>query len=490
MSERPTPSVRKSLIIALAQRYTTMIIIFPTVMVISRLLTPAQIGVYSVAVAFVSLAHMLRDFGVSEYLIQESDLNDLKARSAFTVTLSIAWALALIMFSVAPWISEFYREKGLDSVLKILSINFCLLPFGSTVNALLRREMQFGILYRINVGQQLIQSSASISLAALGFGYIGLAWASVFGMVANVLGCLVWGRAYRIKGLSLRHWRPVMRFGITRAAGDVTTRLGMSAPDFVVGRMLGFADVGLYSRGYGLINLYRQNIVNAFNAVTFPAFARDQRTNANAHETFLKSLTMLTGISWPFLVFSGVMAFPVIRMVFGAQWDGAVPILRICCVAAFIGTLVFQCNDFLVANGRVGLATRLESIFQIVWIAMLVPAAMYNLEAVAGTQIVFYLLSVGGYYFALFKWSKLSFRAVVVACEASFLAACASAIVPVCVYLFMPSSGHNLWLGLVISGIGAIIGWLFAIYLTKHALWSEVVTVTRRVLGWIPGRSA
>ena len=485
MSERQTPSVRRSLIIALAQRYTKILIMFPTVMTISRLLTPAQIGVYSVAVAFVSLAHMLRDLGVSEYLVQESNLNELKSRSAFTVTLAFAWFLALIIFLGAPWISSFYHEEGLESVLRILSINFLIIPFGSTVISLLQREMRFGILYKINIGQQLMQSGVSISLAALGFGYIGLAWASVCGMIATTVGCLVWGRAYRIKGLSLAHWRSVMRFGVVRATGDIITRLGASAPDFVVGRMLGFTDVGLYSRGYGLINLYRQNIVSAFNAVTFPAFARDHRNNANAHETFLKSLTVLTGISWPFLAFAGLMAFPVMRAVFGPQWDAAIPILQISCAAAFIGTLVFQCGYYLTAIGRVGSVTRLESVLQIIWIAMLIPAAMYNLKAVAGTQVIFYLLSVGGYYSALFKWSKISLQDVLAACRASFLAAVVSAVAPICVCWFMPPSSHNLWSDLAVSGAGAVAGWIATIYATHHPLWLEVAKATTSIRRWV-----
>src|SRR5579875_3262239 len=40
-----------------------------TVTIVSRLLTPSEIGVYSVAVAFVALVQMLRDFGVSEFVV-------------------------------------------------------------------------------------------------------------------------------------------------------------------------------------------------------------------------------------------------------------------------------------------------------------------------------------------------------------------------------------------------------------------------------------
>src|SRR5699024_6666453 len=69
-SDSSKPNLRRSLVLSFAQKYTGFLITLPTIMILSRLLTPAQIGVFSIAMAVTGLIHMLRDFGVSEFIVQ------------------------------------------------------------------------------------------------------------------------------------------------------------------------------------------------------------------------------------------------------------------------------------------------------------------------------------------------------------------------------------------------------------------------------------
>ena len=66
-------SVRRSLAITFLDKYATLAIGIVSTMILSRLLTPAEIGVFSVASIFVLLASILRDFGVADYLVQAKE---------------------------------------------------------------------------------------------------------------------------------------------------------------------------------------------------------------------------------------------------------------------------------------------------------------------------------------------------------------------------------------------------------------------------------
>lgn len=467
------PSVRWSLVLSFAQKYTNLLFIVPTIMIVSRLLTPAQIGVYSVAAAFVALVQSLRDFGVSDYLMQQSDLDDAIIRTAFTVTALVAWILAAVFFLSSHWIAAFYQEPSLRVVLQILCINFLLLPFGSTINALLQRSLEFGPLYRINVGQQFVQSTLTVTLAAVGFGTISLAWGAVGGMVASVLGSLVWGRAYRVKGLGLTRWRSIAHFGLHRTFSDVMVRVGIHAPDFIIGRMLGFTQVGLYSRGFGLINMFRQNVIAAIQAVAYPAFARSHRETNEAHLLFLKSLTYVSGIAWPFFAFSALMAFPIMRIMFGPQWDAAVPVLQLLAIAAFVGVPNFAFGQFFLVIGRVGLVTIATTVVQIVRVAALVVAAFYGLYAVAGSQILVSVFAVLLHCGLLLRYSAVSWPAIWKALRPSLIVTSSAMLGPVLVYALMPPSGHRVWIPLILSGASACAGWLFGVSALNHPLWLE-----------------
>lgn len=376
----PPRRLRRSLILSAAQQYTQLLIVVPTMIIMARLLTPAQIGVYSVALAFVNVVHMLRDFGTSEYIVQTPTLDPEVARSAFTMTLILAWSLAALLFFASPWVALFFSEPGLGNVLRILCLTYLLLPVGSTVNAMLIREMAFGVRYRINTAQALVHNSVSIMLAWAGFGYYSPAWGAVAGMTTAVAGCFYWGSRYRIRGgLCFTHWRDVLRFGANQTAGSLMIRLGESAPDFIIGRMLGFTQVGLFSRGYGLVRMFVSNISGTVGAVVFSEFSHRHRDGTSAGALYLRSITYITGIGWPFLGFASLMAFPIMRLVFGDQWDGAIPVLRLLAVQGMLGLIVLHYQEFFTGTGRVGLATVWVTVWQLLLIVALVATATFGL---------------------------------------------------------------------------------------------------------------
>lgn len=401
-------SVRQALVLSFAQRYTSLIFNVLTVVIVSRLLTPKEIGVFSVAVGLTALVQMLRTFGVSDFLVQEKVLNEGMIRTSFTVNLITAWVLAFALFAASWWVGKFYGDPGVGEVMRVLSLTFILVPFGTTAMALLKRDMAFGVLYKINMGEVVTRSSVTIGLAFAGFSYMSMAWASLAAMLMLILGCTIWGHKYRAPGLGLSEWRRVLPFGVNRTLSDVASQLGQQSANIVVGKMLGLTAAGFYSRGYSVVNLFRDKVVSAVQAVAYPAFAAEHRDTGTAPTLFLRSLVYLTGISWPFFAFSALMALPMVRILFGNQWDAAVPLMQWLCVAAIVGTLIYQCNQFLVAVGQVKAVTTIEIQYQLVRVGLAVAAALYSVQAVAASQILVYVVATVLYYRRMHGYDALA----------------------------------------------------------------------------------
>jgi O-antigen/teichoic acid export membrane protein len=330
----------------------------------------------------------------------------------------------------------------------------------------------------------LARTGTTLSLAYLGYGYMSLAWGSVAGMAATVLGCSIWGRAYRIRGLGLSHWRAVTRFGMQQTVGGIVGQLGGFAPDFVIGRILGFADVGLFSRGQGLINLFTTKVAAAIGAVSFPAYARRHHHSNDADRFYLKTLTFFAGLALPFAVFAALMAFPIVHVMFGHQWYRAVPILRLLAVAMFINNLTAQFVKFFTATGKVGIATGTTVLIQVLRVGILIPATFYSLEAAAASQIVVAVISTSIQCALLRKYTTITFHDLLVALSPSLGLSAATALVPAVVYFLMPNSGADLWLSLAFAVAGAGTGWLLAAWMLKHPLWFELVNAMNRIYRW------
>jgi O-antigen/teichoic acid export membrane protein len=474
----PRLSIRKSLAFSFAQKYTTLILSLASVVILSRLLTPKEIGVFSVAVGLTTFASLLRTFGISDYLVQAEQLTERAINTSFTINLIFAWALAVVVF-VASWpVATFFGDPGVGRVLRVLSASFLLVPFGVTAMALLKRDMAFSALYKINISSIVAGGFAKIGLAFAGFSYMSMAWAALGSMAVMVIGCAVWGGHYRVRGLSLSSWRDILPFGAKMTLSDLASQLGNQSANLVVGKMLGLSAAGIYSRGYGPVNMFEDKVVGAISAVSYPAFAAEHRESGTAPQLYLRSLVYLTGISWPFFVFAALMALPMIRIMFGNQWDAAVPLMRWLCCAALVGTLTYQCNQLFVAVGRVGAASVVEVQYQLVRVGVVIAAAFVSLEAVAASQIFVYVIATVLYYRRVSDFDALRVGKCARDLIPSVVVTVASGIAPAIVYAWPGFLPAHLVSGLFLAGVGAGLGWIAGAALVSHPLLGEV----RRVL--------
>jgi lipopolysaccharide exporter len=110
---------RKALMLSLGQRYTALVLQLVSSVIIARLLSPAEVGIFSISAALIAIAHTMRDFGLGDYIIQEKELNEEKVAGAFTITLMIGVCLALVLLLASPFVATIYREEGLRRVLQL-----------------------------------------------------------------------------------------------------------------------------------------------------------------------------------------------------------------------------------------------------------------------------------------------------------------------------------------------------------------------------------
>ena len=65
--------------------------------------------------------------------------------------------------------------------------------------------------------------------------------------------------------------------------------LGVSMPDLTMGKTLGFAQIGLYSRAVGLVSIFNYSVTAALNPIITPYFAKILREGKSLRAPYLKS---------------------------------------------------------------------------------------------------------------------------------------------------------------------------------------------------------
>lgn len=471
--------VRRSLLLSAADSYLGVVLQLASTVIISRLLTPAEVGVFAIAAVFAALATTFRDFGVAEYLIQERDLTAEKIRAAFALNVLVSWLMATLLLVGAPFAASFYREAGVAHVMYVQALNFLLVPFGAISMAWFRRELNYTPIIICNLMSSVASFIVAVTLANLGLGYMSLAWSSFAGIVV-VVGAALW---FRPKGFprwpGLRGMVGVFHFSKFASAIYIISQFGRGAPELILGRVRGAADVGLFSRANGMVEIFNRLAIKPVMQICMPYFAQQDRQHGSIAPAYAISVSMLTALGWPFLACAAVLAFAAIRIIYGDQWLNAVPLAQVLCLAGAIELVFLLAREALLARGEARRASVMQMqivALQVLGLAAVVPfglpGACWGLVAAAATSVAlstWHLRSVG-----------VGIKDLTRSCGASLMLAFITAGPLAAVAWWVPLTEANYLRWTLAGSTFAVVSWILALRLLRHRLWDEVVGVAGR----------
>ncbi|HEX5126677.1 MAG TPA: lipopolysaccharide biosynthesis protein [Rhodocyclaceae bacterium] len=464
--------LRKALILSLGQRYTQLILQFVSSVIIARLLSPKEVGIFSISAALITIAHTLRDFGLGDYIIQERELTAEKVASAFTITLLIGVSLALVLIGAAPFAASIYKEDGLRRVLQVLAFNFALLPFASIGFAMLTRDIRFDAIFMIQTASGITQCIVSVWLAWRGHSYMSLAWGSLANNICTLLMLRMLARSEFPMRLRFKGLRDVGRFGITSASANLINEMGRNAHEFVIGYTLGFAAVGLLNKASGLLDTFHLAITQAASRVLLPIFSSRHHADSGVIDDYCRTAQIYTALAWPFFGLCAILAHPIIALLFGAKWMESAPLVQISAMAASVYATYCFAPHVLTATGNVGYKLRANAIGVPVQVAMMAAASLVSLKAVATMGVVATTMWFFLYAYLLKRSIGFSMGSFLRGFRNSGIVSLLTLGIAGVVdhYLQLQAPIINL---LGVGSVGALV-WLIAVRLLHEQLWTEL----------------
>ena len=477
-------SVRRSLFYTFAEGYLGIGLQLVATFFLARLLTPAETGVWGVAAVFAAIASTLRDFGVGEYLIQEKELTVEKLRAALAANIIVSWMMAACLLAGSGWIADFYSEPGIARVIRVQAFNFFLIPFGAVTYAYFRRELNYKPFFWASLVSNITSISVAISCALAGFGYMSLAWSSLAGVVVTVAFAMFVRPKQLPRMPGLAGLPAVLRFGMHATGIYFFGQIGKSAPELIIGRILGMAPVAFFSRANGLTELFQRTVLRAAVPVCLPYFAQEARSGEDVRNGYLRVVSYLTAIGWPFFLFLATMAFPAIRILYGSQWIASVPLARVLCVAAAIEVAYLLTKEVLISKGEVKVANFLQAMLQILRVVGLLAVIPYGL---AGASWGLLAAAIAGGILShrvLATRIGLTLRQVLGACTSS-MAITVISTAPVILWASLREiDERNYFITFAVAGLVTLLLWLLSLRLLGHPLWTELQNLyARRAAG-------
>ncbi|AUM13607.1 hypothetical protein Kalk_14775 [Ketobacter alkanivorans] len=469
--------MRQAIFYSMLNKYSLQVISFISIAILARLLTPEEVGVFAVATSLAFVATSLRTFGVGEYLVRERSIDRQKVKTVVGVMVIMSWTLGLIFMVASPWIGDFYGQPDLGDLICIIAVPFFVAPFSTIPFSLLARSMKFDSILKIELAGCLVRNGVSIGLVLYDFSYYGLAWGTLAGVLMEFAMITLYRPAEMSWIPSFRNLGKVFSAGMQISLSNLFLLSSQNSNDLILGRLSTMNNVGIYSRGLGLILFLNDVVVKAVGPVALPHLAKVKREGGDVAEAYLNAVGLVGAVALPLFAVVSLSSLAMITALFGDQWAFSAQLSSILAIWIMFQSMHCFAKQALLTAGqeRLFLVKELQSL--VVKVGFIVAAVPYGLTWVAWAVALSGLIDFLVVSYLLKLALDIRFWPMLKHFFPNMLVAAACWTVLRLAGMVIPLDQMNAWLSLLITGALMVPVWLVSLRLTGNSLWPFVVSV-------------
>ncbi|WP_310392818.1 lipopolysaccharide biosynthesis protein [Hymenobacter sp.] len=337
--------------------------------VMARLLDPAAFGLVALAGVVLRFGGYFAEMGLGHALVQRPQLSTNDLRATFTGSLLLGGAVAGLFWGLAPLSRLVLDNPAVVPLVRVLALGFVVASLGLTATSVLRRDMRFEVLAKLDVtAYVLAYGGVGLGCAAAGLGVWSLVAASLAQQLLTSVGAYVVVRHPVRLLFGWRHYAALVGYGSRVSLISFLEFLNGNLDTLLIGRLLGPVALGLYNRAFMLLYLPMYFLTNSVAKVAFPAFSQVQQDVPRLRGLYLRSSTLVATLVLPLCAGVAVAAPEMVRVLLGPKWDASAPVLQMLCVAIPLSLTTMFAG--IVADARANL--RRKVVLNVQFIGLLV----------------------------------------------------------------------------------------------------------------------
>lgn len=332
--------------------YGSQITYFIISIFLARLLSPADFGLVGMAMVFISLLNVFKDFGFSSALVQNTENSSITYSSIFFINILAGAILTLIIILVAPLIGNFYNNPKITDIVRLLSLTFFISSFNIVQGTILRIKLDFKSITIRGLTSQFIGGVIGVLAAFYDYGVYSLVIQQISASIINTI--LLW---------KITSWYPKFEFSLVEVKklfgfsafvffGQFVNQLFKQLDTLVVGKMFSASTLGFYSRAESINSLISKNSVTTFNKVFFPVLSSIKNEDERFEKVYFKVIDLIGSLSVFLTCVFFLCGRELILTLFGEKWEPSVLIFQVLIIKGFSYPLSVMMVSALHAKGK------------------------------------------------------------------------------------------------------------------------------------------
>lgn len=368
--------------------------------ILARLLSPTEYGLIGNIAIFTVIANTFLDSGFGASLIQKQKTSQTDYSTIFFFNLGIGIVLYGILFSIAPWVSGYFQQPILKSLLRVVGLMLIFNSFGLIQSTLFTKHLNFKTQSKAALVSNLLSGVIAVTMAYLGFGVWSLAVQLLSAVVFKTALLWYFSDWRPTRQFSFLSLRSLFGFGSNILFSSLLENIYQSAFSWIINKRFSIQSLGFYTQAKKLQEIPVLILSNVIGGVTFPAMATIQDDNVKLKQTYKKILQLQVFVNFPIMLGLMVMAKPVVAILLTAKWLPSVPFIQLLALAGMLYTLQTTNLNILKVKGRSDLYLKLEFVKKIIGVAFIVVGLFWGIYGLIVSLVVSAYVSylINSYY--------------------------------------------------------------------------------------------
>jgi lipopolysaccharide exporter len=321
----------------------------------------SELGEVSDAAVAVALANQLSTLGVGQYYVSRRSLDAGVAWHATVAHFSLGVIALGAVLALGHPLGAWMRAASIERFLPGLALSGLLDRISYMPERVLVRDMRFRVVGVCRTAGDLSYTTASVTLAALGFGGEAIVVANVLRSavrLATMCASVPRDAWLAPSPLSLSTVRKMVRFGLPLSVANAAGFASRRVDNAIVSSLFGADVVGAYNLAHNVADVPAVQIGEQIGDVLFPSFARMGKASRRA--ALLRSTGLLALLTFPLAVGLGAVAPTTVETLLQPEWHEVAPMLAILSVLSVVRPVGWTLSSYLVAQDRPRVDAALE----------------------------------------------------------------------------------------------------------------------------------
>ena len=322
------------------------------VMILARLLSPYDFGLFSIAAIALGLSEAFTQTGINLTILQSKLPVKKFLDTAWVIAITRGFFIALIMLILAYLLPKFYQEPNLAFLILLASLVPAVKGFINPNIISLQKELHFfkGTVYSLS--RVVIEALMTIALAF----YLRNATAFVWGMIAGAFWEVAISFIFFKLKPKFRFQKPVAKLIFKNAKGltpmAALNYIHENVDNLIIGKILGATNLGYYQNAYALAHKANYQPAQAANHGLLPIFAKIEGDLPRLKKAFFKSLVAVGVTISALSVVLIIWPDFVVKILLGPKWQASVPLLPILALAGLLQGISMIFYTLFLARAR------------------------------------------------------------------------------------------------------------------------------------------